>query len=118
MDLSNEAHSTLTTLRNATWLNDDLDIKQACKEVVEYLSIDDPKEILSAHVKISKDTALQLQLHSNEEVYEMTYENVNHQGYGWISHLVEDSEEIRMADDNTVFAISGQVLEVFEADND
>lgn len=37
LELSDEGHSTLTILRNATWLDDDLDIAKACLEVACYL---------------------------------------------------------------------------------
>lgn len=37
MDISDKAVNTLTILRNATWLNSDLEIEQACKEVAEFL---------------------------------------------------------------------------------
>lgn len=35
--LTDEATNTLTILRNATWLDDDLDIEQACREVADHL---------------------------------------------------------------------------------
>lgn len=37
LDMTDEAANTLTILRNATWLDDDLDIEKACLEVATYL---------------------------------------------------------------------------------
>ena len=36
-NLSDKAYSTLQVLRNATWLNNDDEIKNACREVYRYL---------------------------------------------------------------------------------
>ena len=40
MDIDDKAHSTLTILRNATWLNSDQEIEDACKQVAEYLKLE------------------------------------------------------------------------------
>lgn len=39
MELSNNAASALQLLRKATWLDDDLDIQFACKELAEWLEL-------------------------------------------------------------------------------
>lgn len=36
-ELSDEAFNTLNILRNATWLHNDLDIENACREVANHL---------------------------------------------------------------------------------
>jgi hypothetical protein len=40
MALSVKAFNTITLLRNATWLNNESEIKYACKEIAEYLAED------------------------------------------------------------------------------
>ena len=37
MELNDKAYSTLAILRNATWLNSDIEIMRACLEVFDYL---------------------------------------------------------------------------------
>jgi hypothetical protein len=43
MDVSDKAYNTYWLLKNATWLNSDLDIEAACKELVEYYKEWPPK---------------------------------------------------------------------------